>query len=115
MADEKSKANADRCNESGAVLLGCEHEDGEDQQCCQKHLDEEAASDTCVCGQRGCDGKFLSRNRKSASLLMIVEQSMGKTHVREQRRHDTSTGDGSNDFREDDHSEARVRNTADEG
>lgn len=78
MANEKSKANADWCNKSGAVLLGCEHKDGEDQQCCQKHLDEEAASDTCVCGQRGCDGKFLSRNGMSASLFMIAEQSMGR-------------------------------------
>jgi hypothetical protein len=62
MGDEKSKTNASWCNESGAVLLGCEHEDGEDQQCRQEHLDEKASSDVCVCGQCGCHGEFLSRH-----------------------------------------------------
>lgn len=115
MTDEKSKANADWRDESGAVLLGCEHEDGEDQQCRQEHLDKEAASDTCVCGQRSRHGKFLSRDGRSVSLLVVAEQSMGMTHVREQRRHNTSTGDGSDNLREYDHSEARVSQAADEG
>jgi hypothetical protein len=50
MGDEQSKANADRCDESGAVLLSCEHEDGEDQQCRHEHLDEQTTSGVCVCG-----------------------------------------------------------------
>jgi hypothetical protein len=44
------------------VLLGCEHEDGEDQQRGQEHLDEKASSDVCVCGQCGCHGEFLLRH-----------------------------------------------------
>jgi hypothetical protein len=48
VTDEQSKADANRRDERGAVLLGCEHKDGEDQQHSQEHLDEESAGDIRV-------------------------------------------------------------------
>lgn len=50
MSNEESKTDADRSNERGAVLLGCEHENREDQKRSQEHLNEEAASDIRVFG-----------------------------------------------------------------
>lgn len=59
MGNEESKTNADRSDECGAVLLGCEHENREDQERSQKHLNEEAASDIGVFGECGGHRKFL--------------------------------------------------------
>ena len=43
MTDEERKANADRSDESGAVFFGGEHEDREDQERSEEHLNEESA------------------------------------------------------------------------
>lgn len=60
MADEECETDTDRCNEGGTVLLCGEHEDGEDEQGGQEHLDEEATGDGRVFGQSRCDSEFLS-------------------------------------------------------
>lgn len=40
LANEQSKTNANRCEEGGSVLLGCQHENREDKLSGQEHLDE---------------------------------------------------------------------------
>ena len=53
LGDEEGETDTDGCNESRLALLGSQHEDGKDQFCCEKHLDEQALSDRCAFGQ-GC-------------------------------------------------------------
>lgn len=77
VADEQSKANTDRGNECGTVLLRREHENGEYQECGQEHLDEEALGEVCAFGQSRCHGEFLSARMKSASLSTFAEQDWG--------------------------------------
>ena len=43
VADEERETDTDRCDESGTMFLGGEHEDGKDQERSQEHFDEEAA------------------------------------------------------------------------
>lgn len=45
LSDEKRQANTDRCKESGFVLLGCEHEDSDDEQRGEEHLHEDTLCD----------------------------------------------------------------------
>lgn len=51
LCDEQSKTNAERSEESGPVLLGCEHEDAEDELEGQEHFNEQAPYDRCVATQ----------------------------------------------------------------
>ena len=59
VADEQSKADTDRCDERGTMLLRGEHEDGKHKECSQEHLDEESLGDICAFAQSCCHGEFL--------------------------------------------------------
>ena len=59
MADEQSKADTDRSDERGTMLLRSEHEDGEHQECSQEHLDEESLGEVGAFSQRCCHREFL--------------------------------------------------------
>ena len=59
VTNEQGKADADRRDECGTVLLRGEHEDGEYQKCSQEHLDEESLGEVCAFGQRCRHGELL--------------------------------------------------------
>jgi hypothetical protein len=59
VADEQGKADTDRGDECGTMLLRGEHEDGEHQECSQEHLNEESLREVCAFGQCRCHGEFL--------------------------------------------------------
>ena len=59
VANEQGKADADRRDECGTVLLRGEHEDCEHQKCSQEHLDEESLGEVCAFGQRRRHGELL--------------------------------------------------------
>lgn len=58
LSDEQRETDADRSEEGGSVLLGCEHEDAEDEFKGQEHLNEQALHDRCVATQAcaHCEG-----------------------------------------------------------
>jgi hypothetical protein len=66
VADEKGKADTDRCDECGVMLFNRKHEDGEDQERSQEHFDEESLSEVCACGQGRCHSELLSARTRSA-------------------------------------------------
>jgi hypothetical protein len=53
---EQSQTYAHRSHESRLGLLDREHEDGDDEEERQEHLDEEALDDGCAVVERGGDG-----------------------------------------------------------
>jgi hypothetical protein len=59
VADEQGKADTDRSDECGAMLLCGKHEDGEHQECSKEHLDEESLGEVCAFGQRRRHGELL--------------------------------------------------------
>lgn len=62
MGDEQSETDADWRDECGAMLLGSQQEDCEDQHRRQKHLNEQAAGERCILCQTGLDGEFLQQS-----------------------------------------------------
>lgn len=54
-SDKERESDTDWSNESAFVLLGCEHEDREDEFSGEEHLDEEALHDGCATAEVGAD------------------------------------------------------------
>ena len=59
VADEQGKADSNRSDECGTMLLGSEHEDGEHQECSQEHLNKESLGEICAFRQRRRHGELL--------------------------------------------------------
>ena len=59
VTDEQGKADTDRGDECGTMLLRGEHEDGEHQECSQEHLNKESLGEICAFRQRRRHGELL--------------------------------------------------------
>jgi hypothetical protein len=78
MGNEECKTDTNRCDESGTVFLSGEHEDGEDQERGQEHLDEQTAHDRRVDVQARLDMQPLHGSSGLACLLIVASHRAGE-------------------------------------
>lgn len=67
LGNEQSEANAYRSEKGTLVLLGGQHEDGEDQHSCQEHLDEDSLRETCASTKSSGDVQISRKQSRSDS------------------------------------------------